>query len=243
MIPLQNVTGSTPKMVIFDSSNPDFFLGHIDMTSLATPITDEKRKLGADYIKFTQLLQNITSTIFIAEIDGRALGAGTEIAAQMDMRFAGPGARTGSFEEALGLIAGGGGQTFLGTIIGKAKAMEYLLAAKTFDGPTGEALGIYNKYYDDSTMLTDSVLRLAQRIALFPRVALNQTKSVLSFLNPPTNAFNLDFEAFYEIEQLPEEQANVRKFLELSGNQTANNFELELGESIMGVYGLWDGTT
>lgn len=243
MIPLQNVTGSTPKMVIFDSSNPDFFLGHIDMTSLATPITDEKRKLGADYIKFTQLLQNITSTIFIAEIDGRALGAGTEIAAQMDMRFAGPGARTGSFEEALGLIAGGGGQTFLGTIIGKAKAMEYLLAAKTFDGPTGEALGIYNKYYDDSTMLTDSVLRLAQRIALFPRVALNQTKSVLSFLNPPTNAFNLDFEAFYEIEQLPEEQANVRKFLELSGNQTANNFELELGESIMGVYGLWNGTT
>ncbi|KAI1406985.1 ClpP/crotonase-like domain-containing protein [Hypoxylon sp. FL1857] len=239
--PLQNVTDSTPKVVIFDSSNPDFFIGHIDMTSLATPITAAKRQLGADYIKFAQLFQSITSTIFIAEINGRAFGAGNEIAAQMDLRFAGPGARTGSFEEALGLVAGGGGQTFLGAILGKAKAMEYLLAAKSFDGPTGEALGLYNKYYEDSQTLTDSVLRFAQRVALFPRVSLNQTKSVLSFLNPPTGAFTLDYEAFYAIEQFPEEQANVRRFLQLSANQTANSFELGLGESVLGLYGLWNG--
>ncbi|KAL8704334.1 MAG: hypothetical protein Q9225_008090, partial [Loekoesia sp. 1 TL-2023] len=120
--------------------------------------------------------------------------------------------------------------------------MEYLLAAKTIDGPTGEALGIYNKYYEDSSELTTSVLQLAQRIALFPRVALNQTKSVLSFLNPPSDAFSGDFEAFYRIETLPEEQANVRKFLELSGNQTAGNFELGLGESVLGLYGKWNGS-
>ncbi|KAL9612461.1 MAG: hypothetical protein Q9167_002933 [Letrouitia subvulpina] len=243
LTPLQNVTASTPKIVIFDSSNPDFFLGHIDMTSLQKPITDAKRKLGADYIKFTQLFQSINSTIFIAEMDGRAFGAGIEIAAQMDMRFVGPRASGGSFEEALGLIAGGGGQTFLGAIVGKAKAMEYLLAAKTIDGPTGEALGIYNKYYDDSAELTASVLQLAQRIALFPRVALNQTKSVLSFLNPPSNAFGNDFQAFYQIEQLPEEQANVAKFLELSENQTVGDFELGLGESVLGLYGLWNGSS
>ncbi|KAL9080498.1 MAG: hypothetical protein Q9157_000732 [Trypethelium eluteriae] len=242
LIPLQNATNSTPKVVIFDSSNPDFWIGQIDMTSLAKPITNEKKQLGANYVKFTNMLQSITSTIFIAEIDGLAPGAGNEIAAQMDMRFVGPGARTVSFEEALGLVAGGGGQTFLGAIVGKAKAMEYLLAAKTFDGPTGEALGLYNKYYDDSQTLTNSVLQLAQRIALFPRVALNQTKSVLSYLNPPANAFNLDFNAFYDIEQLPVEQANVHKFLQLSANQSANSFELGLGESIMALYGLWDGS-
>ncbi|KAF2181505.1 ClpP/crotonase, partial [Zopfia rhizophila CBS 207.26] len=202
LTPLQNVTDSTPKVVIFDSSNPDFYLGHIDMTSLRQPITDAKRALGADYI------------------DGRAFGAGHEIAAQMDMRFVGPKARTGSFEDALGLIAGGGGQTFLGSIIGKAHALEYLLAAKTFDGPTGERLGIYNKYYDDSTQLKNSVLQLAQRIALFPRPALNQTKAVLSFLTPPTASSDADVEAFYRIEQLPEEQGNVQKVLELSKNQT-----------------------
>ncbi|KAI1162675.1 ClpP/crotonase-like domain-containing protein [Nemania serpens] len=241
LIPLQNVTDSTPKVVIFDSSNPNFWLGHIDMRTLKTPITDEKKQLGADYMRFTQLLQNITSTIFIAEIDGRAFGAGNEIAAQMDMRFVGPRARTGSFEEALGLIAGGGGQTYMGAVLGKAKAMEYLLAAKTFTGPVGEALGLYNKYYDNSETLKHSVLELAQRIALFPRVALNQTKSVLSFLNPPNNAFQLDFEAFYDIEQGPEQQANVRRFIQLSEDQTANHYEMGLGESVMALYGLWDG--
>ncbi|KAI1175667.1 ClpP/crotonase-like domain-containing protein [Nemania sp. FL0916] len=241
LIPLQNVTDSTPKVVIFDSANPNFWLGHIDMTTLKTPITDEKKQLGVDYIRFTQLLQNITSTIFIAEIDGRAFGAGNEIAAQMDMRFVGPRAHTGSFEEALGLVAGGGGQTYMGAILGKAKALEYLLAAKSFTGPAGEALGLYNKYYDESQTLKDSVLELAQRIALFPRVALNQTKSVLSFLNPPNDAFQLDFEAFYDIEQGPEQQSNVRKFLKLSDNQEANHYELGLGESVMALYDRWDG--
>jgi enoyl-CoA hydratase/carnithine racemase len=242
LIPLQDVTESTPKVVIFDSSNPNFWLGHIDMRTLKTPITEEKKQLGADYIQFTQLLQNITSTIFIAEIDGRAFGAGNEIAAQMDMRFVGPNARTGSFEEALGLVAGGGGQTFMGAILGKAKAMEYLLAAKSFTGPQGEALGLYNKYYDDSQGLKDGVLALAQRIALFPRVALNQTKSVLSFLNPPNDAFKLDFDAFYDIEQGDVQQANVRRFLELSDDQDENHYELGLGESVMALYDKWDGS-
>ncbi|POS74344.1 hypothetical protein DHEL01_v207258 [Diaporthe helianthi] len=242
LIPLQNVTDSTPKVVIFDSANPNFWLGHIDMRSLKTPITDQKKQLGADYIRFTQLLQNITSTIFIAEIDGRAFGAGNEIAAQMDMRFVGPNARTGSFEEALGLVAGGGGQTYMGSILGKAKAMEYLLGAKSFTGPEGEALGLFNKYYDDSKGLKDGVLGLAQRIALFPRVALNQTKSVLSFLNPPNDAFQLDFEAFYDIEQGAVQQANVRKFLKLSDGQNDNHYELGLGESVMALYDLWDGS-
>ncbi|KAJ3552444.1 hypothetical protein NPX13_g11111 [Xylaria arbuscula] len=130
----------------------------------------------------------------------------------------------------------------MGSILGKAKALEYLLAAKSFTGPAGEALGLYNKCYDDSQTLKDSVLELAQRIALFPRVALNQTKSVLSFLNPPNDAFQLDFEAFYDIEQGPEQQANVRKFIELSEGQSANHYELGLGDSVMALYDLWDGS-
>ncbi|KAK8054289.1 hypothetical protein PG996_013590 [Apiospora saccharicola] len=242
LIPLQDVTEDTPKVVIFDSANPNFWLGHIDMRTLETPITDEKRRLGADYMKFTQLLQNITTTIFIAEMDGRAFGAGHEIAAQMDLRFVGPRAHTGSFEEALGLVAGGGGQTYLGAVVGKAKALEYLLGAKTFTGPEGERLGLYNKYYDESEALRAGVLELAQRIALFPRVALNQTKAVLGFLNPPADAFQLDFDAFYRIEQGPEQQANIRRFLELSEGQTANHYELGLGESVMALYDRWDGS-
>lgn len=140
LIPLQNVTESTPKVVIFDSSNPNFWLGHIDMRILVTLITDAKKQLGADYIKSTQLFQNIASAIFIAEIDGRAFEAGNESAAQMDMRFVGPHARTGSFEESLVLVAGDGGQTYMGAVLGKAKALEYLLGAKSFTGPAGESV-------------------------------------------------------------------------------------------------------
>lgn len=176
--------------------SPHFWIGHVDMTSLQQPITEAKQQLGEYYGEFTGLFQNITSTIFIAQIDGRAFGAGNELAVQMDLPFVGPGAKTGPFENALGLVAGGGGEVFPGSLIGKAKALESLLQAKTFDGPTGEALGIFNKYYGTSEELESSVLEMAKRMALFPRGGLNETKSVLnSFLNSPQSALQQDFEA------------------------------------------------
>jgi enoyl-CoA hydratase/carnithine racemase len=41
----------------------------------------------------------------MAEINGRAVGAGHELSAQMDMRFAGPKAHVGHTENGLGLFA------------------------------------------------------------------------------------------------------------------------------------------
>jgi hypothetical protein len=42
---LQNVTDTTPKVVIFDSVNPNFYMGHIDMTTLQVPITAADKQL------------------------------------------------------------------------------------------------------------------------------------------------------------------------------------------------------
>ena len=145
------------SLSVFDSANPDYFLGHIDLNNIRLPITPAKLAATTNYLDITHLLQNITSTVFIAEVNGRAFGAGQELMVQIDMRFAGPDARTGSFENGLSLTAGGGGQLFLGPLINKGRALEYLLSAKTFDGPVGAALGLFNDYYSSKDTLTAAV--------------------------------------------------------------------------------------
>jgi len=222
---------TTPKVVVFDSANPDWFLGHYDLHNIELPFTPTKSDIFSRVIDCTRYILNTSSTAFIAEINGRTIGLGQELSIQMDMRFAGPHALASSFENSIGLTAAAGGQPFLGPVIGKARAMEYLLGAKAFDGPTGEKLGLFNTYYDTTEQLRSEVSALAERIALFPQHSINDTKVTLSLLNPTIASLDDQLGRFIPLMNLPEDQATIAKFIEVSGNQTDGLFELDLPES------------
>lgn len=229
-------TTPAPKVVIFDSANPDFFLSHIDFNFILLPTTPELTASASQYGMVAQMFQTITSTAFIAEINGRAFGAGHELLVQMDMRFAGPNARTGPIENSVGLFAGAGGELYLGQNVGKSRALEIAMSSTAIDGPRGEAIGFFNRYYNNQQSLTNAVNTLAQRIALFPADGLNQTKSALSYLNPPATAFANEAAAAVRLRPKAEQQALVRKFISLSQNQTRSPFELNLPESLAQLY-------
>ncbi|KAK8024488.1 shugoshin protein [Apiospora rasikravindrae] len=222
---------TTAKVVVFDSANPDWFLGHYDLHNIQLPFTQTKADIFNQVIDCTRYLLNTTSTAFIAEINGRSIGLGQELSIQMDMRFAGPNARASSFENSIGLAAAAGGQPFLGPVIGRARAMEYLLGAKAIDGPTGERLGLFNTYYDTAEKLKTQVSELAERIALFPQHSLNDTKVTLNLLNPTIESLDDQLARFIPLMNLPEDQEIIAKFLDVSGNQTDTPFELDLPDS------------
>lgn len=227
----------TPKVVIFDSNNPDWFLGPLDTDLTRAPITPAKIASTIEYSYLAPLLLNITTTAFIAEINGHNIGGGHELALQMDMRFAGPKAHTGFFENGLGLTVGGGGQLFLGLLINKGRALEHLLAAKGFDGPTGAAIGLFNEFYPTGQALTSAVNSLAQRIGLFPQDALNFTKSALgNYLDPSPALLAQDVANFLAANNNSESQALQSKFLALSDNETSGPFELGLPDDITELY-------
>ncbi|MCJ1325073.1 hypothetical protein MMC10_001735 [Thelotrema lepadinum] len=232
----KNRTTPPPKVVIFNSNNPDFFLGHLDFNNLVAPFTDDKLAALSQYTACCRLLQNLTSTAFIAEINGEAFGAGQELSIQMDMRFAGPKARTGSIEDALGLVVGAGGQLFLGTLIGRSRALEYLLATKAFDGPTGTALGLFNSHYSSADKLRDAVDELARRIGQLPAQGLNETKFALNqLLNPSLEAETFDVNAFFALDENPVAQTIVTEAIMASQNQTLSPFELGLPDSLVNL--------
>lgn len=227
----------TPKVVIFASANPDWFLGPLDTTLTHFPIGPAQIATTIDYSYIAPLLLNITSTAFIAEINGRAIGGGHELTLQMDMRFAGPKAQTGFFENGLGLTVGGGGQLFLPLLIGKGRGLEYLLSAKAFDGPTGAALGLFNEYYPSGQALTAAVNTLAARIGLFPQDGLNGTKAAISaYLDPSPELLAQNIADFLVLNNETVVQGLQARYLQLSNTESNNAFERGLPESITQIY-------
>jgi len=76
----------------------------------------------------------------IAAINGDALGQGLELVLSADIRLASDKAKFGFPEVSKGVIPSDGGTQRLPRIVGKAKALELILAAETINA--GEALGI-----------------------------------------------------------------------------------------------------
>ncbi|KAL8715100.1 MAG: hypothetical protein Q9220_001057 [cf. Caloplaca sp. 1 TL-2023] len=222
---------TTPKVVIFSSANPDYFISHFDLNLLSGPPIALNQLVACG-----RLLQSVTSTAFIAEINGRTYGGGQELSSQMDMRFAGPNALVSQYENSEGFVAQAGGQLFLGPIVGKARAMEHLLASKAIDAPTGTHIGLFNANYRDAGTLTRQVDALAARIGLFPQSSLNDTKWTLNYLNPTVQQLDDQITRFAPIAQDSRSQGAVRETIEIS-DETENTFEMNIPNTVLqGLY-------
>ncbi|KAL8671884.1 MAG: hypothetical protein Q9224_007604, partial [Gallowayella concinna] len=175
-------------VVIFSSAIPGFFISHFDLKNLLSNSTNNPtpNDLGPllKLVHCGRLIQNTTSTAFIAEINGRTYGGGQELSSQMDMRFAGPNALIAQYENSNAFVAEAGGQLNLGPIMGKARAMEHLLASKSIDAKSGTEFGLFNRNFGSERELRSEVDALAARIGLFPQSSLNDTKFSLGFMSP-----------------------------------------------------------
>ncbi len=80
----------------------------------------------------------------IAAVNGFALGAGCELAMACHLRIASEKARFGQPEVNLGLIPGYGGSQRLIQLIGKGKAMEFLLTGDMIGAQEAQQLGLAN---------------------------------------------------------------------------------------------------
>ena len=102
----------------------------------------------------------------IAAVAGYALGGGNELAMACDIVIAAENAKFGQPEINLGIIPGAGGTQRLPRAVGKAKAMDMCLTARTMDAAEAERSGLVSRVVPLHKLMEEA-MAVADRIAAY----------------------------------------------------------------------------
>jgi len=170
-----------------------------------------------------------TPVVSIAKIRGRTRGIGNEFVLACDMRFASrQSALFGNPEIGVGLVPGGGAMEWLPRLVGRSRALEFVLSADDFDADVAERYGWVNRTLDDDD-LDSFVDTLAGRLASFDREVLGAAKAQINRFGVPTAAeLQSSNDMIFPMLALPSAQAR-RARLRGIGYGVPSDFELNFG--------------
>jgi enoyl-CoA hydratase/carnithine racemase len=154
-------------------------------------------------------------TPLIAAVSGFALGGGCELALACDMIVASETATFGQPEITLGIIPGGGGSQRLARVLGKQRAMEYVLTGRRFDAEMAAEMGLVNKVAKKKQWL-DEALGLARTVADRPPIAARLGKQAVLAAEESGLSAGLEHERrLYELAMATEDRVEgMQAFLE-----------------------------
>lgn len=132
--------------------------------------------------------------VFIAAINGYALGAGCEFALSCDLRIASPKAKLGLPETGLGIIPGGMGTQLLPRTVGLTKAKELIFTGSTITADEALSIGLINKVvpHDD---LIEEAMEIAYKICKNSISAVGYAKEAINI------GYNLDLNSAVHLER------------------------------------------
>src|SRR6266403_1651392 len=131
---------------------------------------------GPDVVAFIRFGNSVIRRIerfpkpVVAAINGHALGGGCEIAMGCHIRILKEGARMGQTESNLGIIPGFGGTQRYPRLIGRGKALEYMILGTQIPAAECLALGLVNRLSKEGETLNDA-RALARQISKRPPIA------------------------------------------------------------------------
>jgi enoyl-CoA hydratase/carnithine racemase len=211
------------KVVVFQSANPDFFVAHLDVAKAA----ERPEVLGL----WRDLVLRLASSpvVSIAKIRGRTRGIGNEFVLACDMRFASrQSAIFGNPEVGVGLVPGGGALEWLPRLVGRSRALEFVLSADDFDADVAERYGWVNRALDDDALDT-FVDTLVRRLASFDRETLGAAKAQINRFGMPTaSEIQSSIDMFFPALASPSGQARRAK-LRTMAYGVPSDFELNFG--------------
>lgn len=168
------------KILVFKSADPDYFISHVDVTQIKEYRAEAAKLTGEASIALLFRHLSASRLVTIAQIEGRARGAGS--------------------------IPGGGAVQHLVRLMGRARALEALLSAEDYDAELAERYGWIDRALP-APALKDFVSSLAHRIAKFPDAGLATVKErVNAIALAPAGEFRRDSDLFAEGARTPDYQ-------------------------------------
>src|SRR5262247_3592303 len=149
----------------------------------------------------------------IAAINGHALGGGCEIAMACHFRLLKEGARMGQTESNLGITPGFGGSQRMPRLIGRTKALEFLILGTQVPAQECVALGLANKLTKEGETLNEAKA-LARLIAKRPPIA---TRLIIEAVDegleaPIEKAIDIEVRAFLKTLKTEDASEGIQAF-------------------------------
>ncbi len=149
----------------------------------------------------------------VAAVNGFALGGGCELAMACHFRIASDNAKFGQPEINLGLIPGYGGTQRLTTLIGKGRAIEFLLTGNMIDANTALQLGLVN-YVEPQTELLQKANFILQIINSKAPVAISKIINCTNHANTGIKGYEQEIFGFSECFATEDMKEGAKAFLE-----------------------------
>ena len=154
------------------------FVAGADIKEFEGLSVDEGRDISKQGSSLFRKIE-LSDKIFIAGINGFALGGGCELAMACDIRIASTEAKFGQPEINLGLIPGFGGTQRLIRYVGLSKAKELILTGRIIGAEEAYDIGLISKITDNDKLIEESI-DLANKIAAKSREIVKYTKRVMN---------------------------------------------------------------
>jgi enoyl-CoA hydratase/carnithine racemase len=165
------------KAVIVRSASKKFFCAGADIKAFLANDTAGNMamiELGHDVLARIATIPKV----FIAQIEGHALGGGLEISLACDLRFGARGAyKLGVPEVSLGLLPGNGGTQRLSRLIGTSRALDLMVTGRQISPGEAHGLGILNRLFAASEA-AEQTRAFAEKLAAGATAAIGEIKLV-----------------------------------------------------------------
>jgi enoyl-CoA hydratase/carnithine racemase len=161
--------------VILNSASEKFFCGGADIKKfLEGDVAANMEMIRVSQAAFKRMAA--APQVFIAHINGHAMGGGLELTLACDLRYANQGRyRLGTPEVTLGLLPGNGGTQRLTRLIGSARAMELLITGRAITPEEALQIGLVSALFAPEEGAA-KVREQAERFALGATLALAAIK-------------------------------------------------------------------
>ena len=202
---------STTRAVVLAGNDKSFAAG-ADIREMADAGTIEMLQRGVH--KLWRAIAGCPKPV-IAAVSGYALGGGCELAMTCDIIVAGESARFGQPEVNIGIIPGGGGTQRLTRVVGKYKAMKYVLTGELFSAKEALDMGLVSEVVPDPEV-EGRAIDLARQIAALPPLAIQLAKeAVLAGMDAPlTTALALETKSLQILFSSHDQKEGMHAFLE-----------------------------
>jgi enoyl-CoA hydratase/carnithine racemase len=163
------------KAIVLRSASEKFFCAGADIKAFQAGPHERNMEMIATSHRALSSIARIPK-VFVAEINGHALGGGLEIPLACDLRFAGEGDyRLGTPEATLGLLPGNGGTQRLPRLIGRSRALDLMITGRTVSPREAHELGIVDALFP-ADEVQERTLEYVQRLAAGATKAIGNIK-------------------------------------------------------------------